>query len=882
MGGSRYGTLNRNSESFPPPPPSPDYNYAGPQDVGCDICIGKKHKAVKTCLMCLASYCEKHLKPHFESATFKRHKLVDEIGHLDRQICPQHQKGLELFCRTDQMCICVLCTVKEHKGHDMVSAEQERAEEQQKLGSTQAEIQERIHDRLKQMEELKQAVDSLKSSAHRALQECEKMFSDMMRSIERMQQEMAKLISSNKRAALSNAEGHMERLNHEIADLKRRDNEITQLSRTEDHIHFIQSYHMLIAQTEAEELPSVSVNPYFSFDPVTKAVSEMKQHMNEFSNDELVKVAKTVNKMTFCELDDAKKKRSIKSEEAPMYKSMPVREPQFRDDFLRYACQLTMDPNTAYRQLYLSRGNRKATLKRDTQSYSDHPNRFDSLPQSAVTHNSCSGTELLVVFLAGHISPVLFEKEALLTFLYSVAAEMATTTVPEVRDITRIERIGAHSHIRGLGLDDALEPRQVSQGMVGQLASRRAAGIILEMIKDGHIAGRAVLIAGQPGTGKTAIAMGIAQSLGPDTPFTALAGSEIFSLEMSKTEALSQAFRKAIGVRIKEETEIIEGEVVEIQIDRPATGTGAKVGKLTLKTTEMETIYDLGNKMIESLSKEKVQAGDVITIDKATGKISKLGRSFTRARDYDAMGAQTQFVHCPEGELQKRKEVVHTVSLHEIDVINSRTQGFLALFSGDTGEIKSEVREQINAKVCEWREEGKAEIIPGVLFIDEVHMLDMECFSFLNRALESDLSPVLIMATNRGITRIRGTNYQSPHGIPIDLLDRLLIIATSPYTEKETRQILKIRCEEEDVELSEEAHAVLTRIGMETSLRYAIQLISTAGLVCRKRKGTEVQVEDIKRVYSLFLDEARSSQYMKEYQDSFLFNETQSASMDTS
>ncbi|KAG7224514.1 hypothetical protein INR49_015038 [Caranx melampygus] len=129
---------------------------------------------------------------------------------------------------------------------------------------------------------------------------------------------------------------------------------------------------------------------------------------------------------------------------------------------------------------------------------------------------------------------------------------------------------------------------------------------------------------------------------------------------------------------------------------------------------------------------------------------------------------------------------------------------------------------------------------------------------------------------------IRGTNYQSPHGIPIDLLDRLLIIATSPYTEKETRQILKIRCEEEDVELSDEAHTVLTRIGMETSLRYAIQLISTAGLVCRKRKGTEVQVEDIKRVYSLFLDEARSSQYMKEYQDSFLFNETQTAAMDTS
>jgi len=140
--------------------------------------------------------------------------------------------------------------------------------------------------------------------------------------------------------------------------------------------------------------------------------------------------------------------------------------------------------------------------------------------------------------------------------------------IAELKDVTRIERIGAHSHIRGLGLDDALEPRQISQGMVGQTEARRAAGIILNMIKEGKIAGRAILIAGQPGTGKTAIAMGIAKALGEETPFTMMAGSEIFSLEMSKTEALTQAFRRSIGVRIKEEAEIIEGEVVEVEIEK--------------------------------------------------------------------------------------------------------------------------------------------------------------------------------------------------------------------------------------------------------------------------------------------------------------------------
>lgn len=461
-------------------------------------------------------------------------------------------------------------------------------------------------------------------------------------------------------------------------------------------------------------------------------------------------------------------------------------------------------------------------------------------------------------------------------------AANAVAKVAEVREIARIERIGAHSHIRGLGLDDALDPRPVSQGMVGQLAARRAAGVVVEIVKEGKIAGRAVLIAGTPGTGKTAIAMGMAQALGTDTPFTAMAASEIYSLEMSKTEALAQAFRKSIGVRIREETEIIEGEVVEVQIDRPATGTGAKVGKLTLKTTEMETIYDLGTKMIESVIKEKVQAGDVITIDKATGKITKLGRSFTRARDYDATGATTRFVQCPEGELQKRREVVHTVTLHEIDVINSRTQGFLALFSGDTGEIKPEVRDQINAKVSEWREEGKAEIAPGVLFIDEVHMLDMECFSYLNRAMEDDMAPVVVMATNRGITKIRGTSYTSPHGIPLDLLDRTIIIPTTPYEEKELKQILKIRCEEEDCEMTEDALSVLTKVAGETSLRYAIQLITVASLVSRKRKGTEISIEDVKRVYSLFIDEKRSCEFLKEYQDEFMFNDARDSEMETS
>lgn len=163
----------------------------------------------------------------------------------------------------------------------------------------------------------------------------------------------------------------------------------------------------------------------------------------------------------------------------------------------------------------------------------------------------------------------------------------AISTVSESRDFRGLNLVAAHSHIRGLGVDEGtLDVKPSSQGLVGQAKARKAAAVILRMVQEGKIAGRAVLIAGPPSTGKTAIAMGMAQSLGPETPFTVLASSEIFSLEMSKTEALTQAFRRSIGVKIKEESEMIEGEVVEIQIDRSLTGVcsdGAPVqcGSLT-------------------------------------------------------------------------------------------------------------------------------------------------------------------------------------------------------------------------------------------------------------------------------------------------------------
>merc|ERR1712228_567901 len=153
------------------------------------------------------------------------------------------------------------------------------------------------------------------------------------------------------------------------------------------------------------------------------------------------------------------------------------------------------------------------------------------------------------------------------------------------------------------------------------------------------------------------------------------------------------------------------------------------------------------------------------------------------------------------------------------------------------------------------------------------HMLDIECFSFLNRAIESDMAPIIIIATNRGITQIRGTEEMGPHGIPIDLLDRLLIIHTQPYNKEEIHQIISIRCEEEDVEIEENAKKFLTEIGIKTSLRYALHLIQPSFCISKKRKANEISVGDIKRVYSLFVDVDRSVQFLNDYQAQFVFHD---------
>ncbi|KAM4731804.1 tripartite motif-containing protein 16-like [Anableps anableps] len=334
--------------------------YAGPEDVACDVCTGRKLKAIKSCLFCLASYCEKHLQPHHDVAPLKKHKLVEPSKNLQENICSRHDEVMKMFCRTDQKCICIICLLDEHKGHDTVSAAAERTERQRELEERRGNIQQRIQDREKDVKLLQQEVEAINHSADQTVEHSEKIFTEMIRLLQKRSSEVKQQIRSQQETEASRVKELQEKLEQEITELKRKDAELEQLSDTEDHNQFLHNYPSLPALSESTHSSSINIRPRRHFEDVTAAVSELRDKLQDVLRDTWTNISLMVT-------------------EVDVLLSEP--EPKSRAGFLKHSCEITLDPNTAHRELRLSEGNRKVTWMKQPQSYSSHPDRFTDYSQ---------------------------------------------------------------------------------------------------------------------------------------------------------------------------------------------------------------------------------------------------------------------------------------------------------------------------------------------------------------------------------------------------------------------------------------------------------------------------------------------------------------------
>ncbi|XP_041712139.2 tripartite motif-containing protein 16-like protein [Coregonus clupeaformis] len=374
----------------------PGYPYAGPEDVVCDVCTlleaGRKAKAVRACRECKLSYCQSHLRAHLDIPLLQQHTLVGLVVkelQLEKQ-CPQHNKPLDMYCRLEMKCICSLCAVEEHKSHKTVSAETERVKQQALLAVEQRKSNGKLQMRVELLTHLGEAAGSLKGSAQAAVELNDMIFVELIHSLEKRRAEVRDSIKDREKTLAAQAASAETRLRQDITTLQRRNSDLEKLAQTQDSILFLQRWQPINLLPYRE--PSV-ISERHSFGVVTSIITEFKELLEDMNVDLLEKIEQAVANVYILESPvpmtkpQGRQVRRAHSECQPM-PQVPLRRawsmnrdiifgiPKTRSDFLHYACQLTLDPDTAHRNLCFSDQNRKVTLVK-SRTRSRLPKTFD-------------------------------------------------------------------------------------------------------------------------------------------------------------------------------------------------------------------------------------------------------------------------------------------------------------------------------------------------------------------------------------------------------------------------------------------------------------------------------------------------------------------------
>ncbi|XP_030630498.1 tripartite motif-containing protein 16 [Chanos chanos] len=342
--------------------PSSTHSLTGTGGVQCDACTGRKRKAEQSCLQCVASYCEAHLQLHNTLHAAKRHKLIEATEKLQEKICPDHGKFLDVYCGTDGQNICHLCITDKQRGHDVVTADSDRNERQNEVGIMQRNIQMRLEAREKEVEELRLAVGSFKTSAHKTMEESETLFTKLIQSLKRRRAKVTEMIRSREEAAVRQAEGLIKELEQEISELRKRAFDLEQLrvlSGSGEAAHFLQSFSSIDVLPAQREAPVFVVHPYCSFELTSEAVSELRKKL------------KITYQWCFITISERVRHTGIVS--------LPT--PRTRAEFLQCKFHLTVNPNTIHNLLRLSKEDRQVTHAKEHESYPDHPERFERRAQ---------------------------------------------------------------------------------------------------------------------------------------------------------------------------------------------------------------------------------------------------------------------------------------------------------------------------------------------------------------------------------------------------------------------------------------------------------------------------------------------------------------------
>ncbi|XP_030225763.1 E3 ubiquitin-protein ligase TRIM39 [Gadus morhua] len=322
-----------------------------PAEVPCDVCTGTQLKAVKSCLMCFMSYCQTHLEPHQRVAVLKKHRLVEPMDRLEDRMCKKHDRLLELFCETEQECVCLLCTVTDHKSHPVVPLKEEYEVKTALLGKIEAEVQQIIQERKLKIKEIKDKVEFSKKDADGVIADVGQVFTALMRRVEKCRDDFNQTVKERLKTTEKQAEDLIKELEQEIEDLTNRSSEVKQVSHTEDHLHLLQTFRSLKDPPPTRDWTTVEVRP-------PSYVGTLRRSLDQ--------LGKTLN-MEMKKLRDAELKR-----------------------VQQYEVDVTLDPDTAAPWLILSEDGKQVHFGGPVGNLPDNPKRFTCWFTCVLTRQSFS------------------------------------------------------------------------------------------------------------------------------------------------------------------------------------------------------------------------------------------------------------------------------------------------------------------------------------------------------------------------------------------------------------------------------------------------------------------------------------------------------------